>query len=99
MNPPTFHNTAKRPGSSVSSSYWSRVRRLTLVLLGVWFGVTFGIVFFARELSTFTIFGWPLSFYMAAQGGILVYVLIVAIYAWRMRRLDRMVSNETANGK
>jgi len=80
-------------------SYWSRVRRLTFILLAFWFAITFSIIFFARELSTITLFGWPLSFYMAAQGVILVYLLIVGVYAWRMRQLDRIASNEATDGK
>lgn len=82
-----------------SPSYWHRVRRLTFVLLAFWFATTFGMIFFARELSAITLFGWPLSFYMAAQGSILVYLLIVGAYAWRMRRIDRMAGNEAADGK
>jgi putative solute:sodium symporter small subunit len=47
------------------------------------------VIFFARELAGFTFFGWPVSFYMAAQGTTLIYVGIVGCYAWRMRRFDR----------
>jgi len=36
-----------------------------------------------------TVFGWPLSFYLAAQGASLVYLAIIGAYAWQMRRLDR----------
>lgn len=70
-------------------AYWRRTKRLTLQLMLVWGGVTFGVIFFARELSTMTLFGWPVSFYMAAQGAILIYLALVAAYAWCMRRLDR----------
>ena len=70
-------------------THWQRVRRLTAILLLAWFVITFGVVYFARELSAFTLFGWPLSFYMAAQGTILIYLAIVAIYAWRMHHLDQ----------
>jgi putative solute:sodium symporter small subunit len=77
---PTPHNLAL---------HWRHTRRLTLWLLLIWFAITFGVVFFARQLATLQLLGWPVSFYMAAQGAILVYVLIVAFYAWRMRRLDR----------
>lgn len=79
-------------------AYWQRLRRLTFVLLAIWFVATFGMIFFARELSTFSIFGWPFSFYMAAQGLTLLYVFLVGIYARRMRRLDKQLNNETRNG-
>jgi putative solute:sodium symporter small subunit len=69
--------------------HWERTRRLTLLLLAGWFVVTFGIIFFARDLDGVMLFGWPLSFYLAAQGATLLYVAIIAIYAWRMRALDR----------
>ncbi len=68
-------------------SYWRKTRRMTAVLMLVWFGVTFGVSYFARELS-FDFFGWPFSFWVASQGALLVYGLIVAFYAWYMGRLD-----------
>jgi putative solute:sodium symporter small subunit len=71
------------------NDYWRRTRRLTAALLLAWFATGFLAVFFARELADLTLFGWPLSFYLAAQGASLVYLAIIGIHAWRMRRLDR----------
>jgi putative solute:sodium symporter small subunit len=45
------------------------------------------VAFFARELS-FKFFGWPFSFWVGAQGALIVYVLLVAVYARAMARLD-----------
>ena len=67
--------------------YWRKTRRLTSVLLMIWFLVSFVATYFARELN-FTFFGWPFSFWLSAQGGPMVYCLIVGFYAWAMRRLD-----------
>ncbi|ELX11013.1 solute:sodium symporter small subunit [Janthinobacterium sp. HH01] len=69
--------------------HWHKTRRLTAILLLVWLATGFCAAFFARELTGLSVFGWPLSFYLAAQGASLVYLAILAIYAWRMRRLDR----------
>lgn len=69
--------------------HWRATRRLTAILLLVWLVTGFCAVFFARELAGLTIFGWPLSFYLAAQGASLAYLAIIGIYAWRMRSLDR----------
>ncbi len=77
--------------------YWRRVRRLTIFLLFTWFAMTFGTAFFARELSTFTIFGWPFSFYMAGQGLTVFYLVIVAVYMKRMQRLDKILTDETSD--
>jgi len=74
--------------SSDSVVHWQRTRRLSLQLLLVWLGATMAVVFFARELAGINLFGWPLSFYLAAQGILLLYLAIVIVYVWRMRRLD-----------
>ena len=68
-------------------AYWRRTLRLTAALMVVWFVVTFGVAFFARDLS-FHFFGWPFSFWVGAQGALIVYVLLVAVYARAMARLD-----------
>lgn len=69
--------------------YWHKNLRLTVTLAAIWFVVTFVMSFFARELAAIKIFGWPLSFYMAAQGSLIVYVLIIWFYAQKMRALDQ----------
>jgi putative solute:sodium symporter small subunit len=67
--------------------YWRRNLKVSAALMGLWFIVTFVVSFFARELS-FTFFGWPFSFWMAAQGSLLVYGGIIWFYAHYMSRLD-----------
>lgn len=69
------------------ATYWHKTLGLTAGLMTVWFAVTFGVAFFARELS-FTFFGWPFSFWVGAQGALVVYVLIVAVYARAMAQFD-----------
>ena len=68
-------------------SYWRKNRIVITLLLLIWFVVTFGVSYFARYLS-FNFFGWPFSFWMGAQGTLLVYCLIIGFYAWYMNRLD-----------
>jgi len=68
--------------------YWHRNLRITGILLGIWFFVTFVVGYFARDLN-FSFFGWPFSFWMAAQGALIVYVLIIWYYARYMNRLDQ----------
>ena len=70
-----------------ASRRWRRSQRVTAWLLGAWFIVSFGVTFFARDLSL-SVFGWPFSFWVAAQGALIVYVLLVAVYAQLMDRLD-----------
>lgn len=68
--------------------YWRKNLNLTAALLGVWFVVTFVVSFFARDLS-FTFFGWPFSFWMASQGSLVIYVVIIWYYAHTMNKLDQ----------
>ena len=67
--------------------HWRRNRRLIVVLGSIWFCVTFVLLWFARDLS-FAFLGWPFSFYMAAQGCLLVYLALVVVYARQTNRLD-----------
>ena len=68
--------------------YWRRNLNLTGMLLVVWFVVTFVLAYFARDLS-FNFFCWPFSFYMGAQGALIVYLLIIWYYASAMNKLDK----------
>ena len=68
--------------------YWRKTLRITALLLGLWFLVTFVLIFFARSL-TFSFFGWPFSFWVAAQGALVVYIGITWYYAHYMNNLDK----------
>jgi putative solute:sodium symporter small subunit len=74
--------------SAKHREYWSRNLRITAILLFIWFVVTFVVSYYARELS-FNFFGWPFSFYMGAQGALIIYVVIIWYYARYMNNLDR----------
>jgi putative solute:sodium symporter small subunit len=67
--------------------FWRRNQRLIGVLLALWFAVTFGVAFFARELR-FEFFGTPFSFWVASQGALVVYLAIVVVYIWQVEKLD-----------
>ncbi|MBV8500670.1 MAG: DUF4212 domain-containing protein [Paucibacter sp.] len=65
---------------------WRRMRRLSLSLLLVWAIAGFGLVYFARSLNSQNFLGWPLGFWIAAQGALLIFLLIVVVYAWAADR-------------
>ena len=60
---------------------------LTAVLLSIWGCVNFVLPLFARDLS-FTVWGWPLHFWLSAQGSLLVFLAIVVVYAWLVNRWE-----------
>ena len=68
-------------------AYWRATLRITAILMAIWFIVTFVVGFYARELN-FNFFGWPFSFWVGAQGALIVYVLIIWFYERYMNRLD-----------
>jgi putative solute:sodium symporter small subunit len=69
--------------------YWRRNLVVTAVLLLIWFIATFVEARYARELNAITFFGFPLGFYMSAQGSLVIYVVIIGVYARFMQKLDK----------
>ena len=69
--------------------YWRKNLVITTILMIIWFVVTFVEGWYARELNSVSFFGFPLGFYMSAQGSLIIYVVIIGIYALYMNRLDR----------
>lgn len=59
-------------------------------LLVLWFVLSFGALFFARELSTVTLLGWPLSYWLAAQGCVIGFLAIAAVDAALQRPPGRV---------
>ena len=70
------------------NEYWHKNLVITAILLSSWFVATFVVAWFARELNTMTFLGFPLAFYMSAQGSLIIYVALIGIYALLMRKLD-----------
>ncbi|RDK05946.1 DUF4212 domain-containing protein [Cupriavidus lacunae] len=80
-----MHNRPHIPAAERQA--WHRNLRWIGGLLAIWFVVTFVVSWYARELR-FDFFGWPFSFWVGAQGALIVYVLMAALYAWRMNQAD-----------
>ena len=69
--------------------YWRKNLVITAILLFIWFVVTFVEAWYARELGNITFLGFPLGFYMSAQGSLAIYVVIIGVYAYLMGKLDK----------
>ena len=69
--------------------YWRYNVKLTTILLAIWFVVTFLISgIWAGYLNQWTIIGFPLGYYMAAQGSLAIFVIEIAVYAYLMNKKD-----------
>ena len=69
--------------------YWHKNLVITAILLLIWFVATFVEGWYARELNALTFMNFPFGFYMSAQGSLVIYVVLIGIYAWYMNRLDK----------
>ena len=76
--------------SLAPSNYWNENLALTTKLLIIWFLVSFGCgIIFKEELDHFSIGGAPLGFWMAQQGSIICFVLLLFVYSFLMNKLDQ----------
>jgi putative solute:sodium symporter small subunit len=69
--------------------YWKKNLVVTTWLIVIWFVITYVIGYYAIQLNDITFFGWPIPFYMGAQGSLAIYVAIIGYYAWYMNKLDK----------
>jgi len=77
------------PQSDNARAYWRENIRTVLVLLSVWFVVSYGMgILFADALDEFRFMGFRLGFWMAQQGSIFCFVILIFVYVVRMNRLD-----------
>ena len=72
------------------NSYWRANLSLMLVLLSIWFSVSFlaGIIF-VDYLNQFNLYGYKLGFWFAQQGAIYFFVLLIFVYAGCMNAIDK----------
>ena len=80
------------PDTTISSEqavrHWTRTRSLMFVTLFIWFIFSFVVHFFAPELNEINFIGFPLGFYMAAQGSLIVFVVLIFWFAAKQNRID-----------
>lgn len=72
-----------------SDLWWSRTRTLMFTMLFLWFIFGYVIHMFVNTLNEIVIFGFPLGFYMAAQGSLIVFVIMLFWFASRQDSIDR----------
>lgn len=74
---------------SQTKAYWIENTRLVLLLLIIWFLVSFGMgILFVDFLDGFRFFGFKFGFWMAQQGSIFCFVILIFIYVYKMNKLD-----------
>lgn len=69
--------------------YWGRTSSLMWIMLFLWIFFSFVIHFFVKDLNTIKFLGFPLGFYMASQGSLIAFVVMLFWFAWRQDVIDR----------
>jgi len=80
----TTHHLSPEQGQA----HWARTRRLMWISMSVWLFFSFIVHFFVKALNGIVILGFPLGFYMAAQGSLIVFVVLIFWYASRQNAID-----------
>jgi len=81
--------------TSTGSGYWRKNKRYLLILLILWFIVSYGFgILWAPLLDQIRIGGFKLGFWFAQQGSIYIFVSIIFVYVYLMNRLDKSYSEE-----
>ena len=69
--------------------HWARTKRLMIIHITIWFIFSFVVHWFAPELNKISFLDFPLGFYMAAQGSLIVFVVQLFVFAKQQETIDR----------
>jgi len=69
-------------------AYWSKTSRLMWIIMALWLFFSFGVHLFAVPLNSIKLFGFPLGFYMAAQGSLIAFVVLCFWNAIAQNKID-----------
>ena len=75
--------------NSDQTAHWRRTRGLMWITLAIWFVFSFVVHWFANALNGASFLGFPLGFYMAAQGSLIVFVVLIFWFARTQDKIDR----------
>ena len=80
---------------NIKQNYWKTNLKYLLVLLLIWFTVSFGFgILLVEQLNKIRFGGFKLGFWFAQQGAIYVFVILIFVYIYLMNRLDKKFKNK-----
>ena len=80
---------SKRPMDDTGARHWARTSTLMWIMFALWVTFSFSVHFFVEALNNFKFLGFPLGFYMAAQGSLIIFVIMLFVFAKRQDTIDR----------
>ena len=73
-----------------ATAYWKENLKYLIILLSIWFAVSYGAgILFREALNDFRLGGFKLGFWFAQQGSIYVFVILIFVYVRLMNKLDK----------
>ena len=82
----------------LAEEYWKKNIKYLIILLSIWFTVSFGFgIILVEELNQFKIGGFKLGFWFAQQGSIYVFVALILVYILLMNRLDKKFNSKRSS--
>ena len=73
-----------------NNNYWKENLKYVVILLFIWFFVSFGLSILLKEkLDSITFGGFKLGFWFAQQGSMYVFVILIFIYVFLINKLDK----------
>ena len=76
------------PTEEARSRHWGKTRNLTIVVLVIWAVFAFILPWNAKGLNELSFLGFPLGYYFAVQGSLIVFVLLIFFQNWRQDAID-----------
>lgn len=68
--------------------HWARTRNLTIIVLVIWFVFSLLVHWFAKGLNGVSFIGFPLGYYLAVQGSLIIFVLLIFYQNWQQDKID-----------
>jgi len=68
--------------------HWEKTKGLMIMTLAIWFIFSIVIFMFGEGLNNSSFLGYPLAYYMCAQGSIVIFVVLIFWFANRQEKID-----------
>ena len=74
--------------SGQRARHWERTRNLTILVLVIWFVFSLLVHWFAKGLNEVSFIGFPLGYYLAVQGSLIIFVVLIFYQNWQQDKID-----------
>ena len=73
---------------SNKEAHWNKTKNHMLVTLAIWFFFSIVIFMFGGSINNASFLGYPLAYYMSAQGSLAAFVILIFWFASKQEKID-----------